>query len=123
MSSQVGSIDPLETSFVHENLDALEDDEVKNYLLWMYSLRLNRRKYFEDLGASPGHPIPSIEQPPILEEKQLPTHLRYAYLSASFTLLVIISSLLSQTKEERLLRLLREHKGAIGFSLVDIKGI
>ena len=114
MSSQVGSTDPLETSLLHENVDTLEDEEVKNYLLLMDSSRQNRRKYFEDLGANTSCPIPFIEQPPILEEKPLPNHLRYAYLGDSSTLPVIISSLLSQTEEEILLRVLREHKGAIG---------
>ena len=119
----MGSTDPLETSLLHENVDALEDEEVKNYLLWMDSFGPNRKKYFEDLGTSPSRPIPSIEQPPIMEEKSLLTHLRYTYLGTSSTLLVIISSLLSQIEEERLLRVLREHKGAIGWSLADIKGI
>ena len=76
VSNQVGSTDPLETSLQHENVDTLEDEEVKNYLLWMDSFRRNRRKYFEDLGANPSRPIPSIEQPLILEEKPLTTHLR-----------------------------------------------
>ena len=31
VSSQVGSIDPLETRLLHEILGALEDEEVKNY--------------------------------------------------------------------------------------------
>ena len=44
VSSQVGSTDPLETSLLHENLDALEDEKVKNYLLWMNSFGPNRRK-------------------------------------------------------------------------------
>ena len=75
------------------------------------------------MGASPSRPFPCIEQPLILEEKPLPTHLRYAYLGDSSTLPVIISSLLSQIEEYRLLRVLCEHKGAIGWSLADIKGI
>ena len=72
------------------------------------------------MGASPRRPIPSIEQPPILEEKPLPTHLRYAYLGDSSTLSIIISFFLSQTGEERSLRVLRGHKGAIDWSLEDI---
>ena len=57
--------------------------------------------------------ISSIEKPPILEEKPIPTHLRYAYLGEASTLLVIISSSLSHTEEEILLRVLREHKEVI----------
>ena len=46
MSNQVGHTDPLETSLLHENLGDLEDEEVKEYLLWMDSFEPNRRKYF-----------------------------------------------------------------------------
>ena len=65
----------------------------------------------------------SIEKTPSLEEKPLPAHLRYSYLWEAFTLLVIISSSLSHTKEERLLRVLKENKEAIIWSLSYIKGI
>ena len=65
----------------------------------------------------------SIEKTPSLEEKPLPAHLRYSYLWEAFTLLVIISSSLSHTKEERLLRVLKENKEAIRWSLSYIKGI
>ncbi|PIM97487.1 DNA-directed DNA polymerase [Handroanthus impetiginosus] len=41
---------------------------------------------------------PSIEEPPTLELKPLPSHLRYAYLGESNTLPVIISSSLSEFK-------------------------
>ena len=34
----MGQIDPLQTSLLHENSEDLEDEEVKNYLLWMDSL-------------------------------------------------------------------------------------
>ena len=65
----------------------------------------------------------SIEKPPSLEEKSLPAHLRYAYLVNTSTLPVIISFSLSHTEEEILLRVLREHKEEIEWSLTDIKWI
>ena len=77
---------------------------------WMDSFGPNRRKYFESLGASPSRLTPSIEKPPIVEEKQLPNHLRYAYLGEESTLPVIISSSLSNMEEEKLLRPLRSIK-------------
>ena len=83
----------------------------------------NRRKYFESLGATPSRLTPSIEKPPIMEEKQLPNHLRYAYLGEESTLPVIISSSVSNMEEEKLLKILKVHKEAIGWSLADIKGI
>ena len=75
------------------------------------------------MGFSPSRRIPSIEKPSVLEEKQLPSHLSYAYLSASSTLLMIILSYLSQLEEEKMLRVLREHREAVGWCLADIKGI
>ena len=58
------------------------------------------------MGASLIWLTPSIEKHPIVEEKQLPNHLRYAYLG-----------------EAKLLKTLKENKEAIGWSLADIKGI
>ena len=42
---------------------------------WMDSFDHNRKNYFESLRASPSRLIPYVEKPPIIEEKQLPTHL------------------------------------------------
>ncbi|KAL5570156.1 hypothetical protein UlMin_026731 [Ulmus minor] len=51
-------------------------------------------------------PKSSVEEPPTLELKPLPSHLRYAYLG-----------------EGQLLKVLRKFKKAIGWKLADIKGI
>ncbi|PIN04694.1 DNA-directed DNA polymerase [Handroanthus impetiginosus] len=66
---------------------------------------------------------PSIKEPPTLELKPLRSHLCYAYLGESDTLPVIISSSLTDLQVEKLLRVLRNHKSAIGWTLADIKGI
>ena len=58
-----------------------------------------------------------------MEEKQLPNHLRYAYLGEDSTLPVIISSSISNMEDEKLLKILKENKDAIGWSLADTKGI
>ena len=123
MSSQLGHSEPLETSLTHDDPFSCEDETVQEYVKWMDSFGLNRRKYFESLGASPSQLTPSIEKPPIMEEKQLPNHLTYAYPREESTLPVIISSYLSNMEEEKLLKILKEHKEAIGWSLADIKGI
>nr|XP_027088481.1 uncharacterized protein LOC113709825 [Coffea arabica] len=67
--------------------------------------------------------LPSVVQAPVLELKPLPEHLKYAYLGDNETLPVIISSALSKTQEEKLIRVLREHKEVIGWTITDIKGI
>ncbi|XP_027174360.1 uncharacterized protein LOC113773971 [Coffea eugenioides] len=58
--------------------------------------------------------LPSIVQAPELELKLLPKHLKYAFLGDRKTLLVIISAHLSPSQEDRLVRILREYKEAIG---------
>ena len=88
----------------------------------MDSFQQNRRKHYEPLGENTQTSTPSVERPPQLEQKPLPSHLRYAYLGESSTLPVIILASLTVV-EEKLLRVLRDHKDAIGWSLADLKGI
>jgi hypothetical protein len=58
-----------------------------------------------------------------LHQKQLLEHLTYAYLGENKTLLVVVAANLNLGEEEKLLRVLREHKTAIGWTIADIKGI
>ena len=67
--------------------------------------------------------VPLIKKAPQLEQKQLPEHLQYAYLGNSSTLSVIISASLTEAQEDKMLRVLRDHIAAIGWSLDDLKGI
>ncbi|CAN6716282.1 unnamed protein product [Malus baccata var. baccata] len=67
--------------------------------------------------------LPSIVQPPTFELKPLPSHLKYVFLGEDQTLPVIISSSLTAQEEDKLIRVLKEHKSAIGWTLADIKGI
>ncbi|GKE37117.1 hypothetical protein Tco_1460522 [Tanacetum coccineum] len=60
---------------------------------------------------------------PKLELKELPEHIEYAFLQENNQLPVVISSALSTVKKTRLLEVLRNHKGAIAWSIADIKGI
>ena len=122
VSSQSGLTDPLETSLVENESENLSE-EAKEYVKWMDSFGHNRRKYFESLGEGVKTPVPSIEQPPKMEQKPLPSHLKYAYLGVESTLPVIISASLTVLEEEKLLRVLRDHKHELGWSLADLKGI
>ncbi|CAN6706893.1 unnamed protein product [Malus baccata var. baccata] len=67
--------------------------------------------------------LPSVIQPPSLELKPLPSYLKYAFLGEQETLPVIISSSLTAQEEDKLVRVLREYKTAIGWTLADIKGV
>ena len=114
--------DPLEASLAH-NTKAELSEEAEEYLKWIDSFQLNRRKYYEPLGENTQTLVPSVERPSQLEQKPLPSHLKYAYLGESSTLPVIISAFMTVVEEEKLLRVLRDHKNDIRWSLDDLKGI
>nr|XP_043612451.1 uncharacterized protein LOC122584311 [Erigeron canadensis] len=69
------------------------------------------------------HLKPSIESPPQVELKELPSHLKYAFLGEEQTLPVIIASNLEEVQEKALLKVLKENKAAIGWTIADLKGI
>ncbi|CAN6695195.1 unnamed protein product [Malus baccata var. baccata] len=76
----------------------------------------------ESIPISTNKLLPSIIQAPILELKPLPSHLKYIFLGENETLPAIISSSLTAQEEEKLLRVLKEFKSALGWTLADIKG-
>nr|GEV59520.1 reverse transcriptase domain-containing protein [Tanacetum cinerariifolium] len=65
----------------------------------------------------------SIEEPPELELKDLPSHLEYAYLEGEDKLPVIIAKDLKVDEKETLLKVLKSHKRSIAWKIIDIKGI
>nr|GEZ17608.1 DNA-directed DNA polymerase [Tanacetum cinerariifolium] len=65
----------------------------------------------------------SIEDPPKLELKELPSHLEYAFLEESNKLPVIIAKALIDVEKEALIKVLKSHKRAIAWKISDIKGI
>ncbi|GJW51042.1 reverse transcriptase domain-containing protein [Tanacetum coccineum] len=64
----------------------------------------------------------SIEEPPELELKDLPSHLEYAFLEENDKLPVIIAKGLKNDEKDALLKVLKSHKGAIAWKITDIKG-
>ncbi|CAN6677795.1 unnamed protein product [Malus baccata var. baccata] len=81
----------------------------------------------QGIGQKSGFAVPrSVEEAeiaPVLELKPLPDHLKYVFLGYNETLPVIVSSSLTAIEEEKLIRVLKEHKTAIGWTLADIRGI
>ncbi|GJT05545.1 reverse transcriptase domain-containing protein [Tanacetum coccineum] len=66
----------------------------------------------------------SLEEPPTdLELKPLPDNLEYVFLEEPFFLLVIISSQLSKEKKNKLIYVLKKHKQAFAWKMIDIPGI
>ncbi|XP_076914237.1 uncharacterized protein LOC143573173 [Bidens hawaiensis] len=66
---------------------------------------------------------PSVMDPPSIDVKELPSHLEYAVLEDWSCLLVIISVSFSSEEKVKLLTVLKRHKHAIAWKIMDIKGI
>ena len=60
---------------------------------------------------------------PVFEFKPLTDNLKYAYLDEKKIYPVIIRANLSEHEEERLLKTLKKHCAAIGYTLDDLEGI
>ncbi|XP_070036017.1 uncharacterized protein [Nicotiana tomentosiformis] len=122
----ISPIDPLKRALIGDEEDS-EDKmmgEIEKVLDMSCSFVYGFGRFMElDRPVTLTHPKPSIEEAPKLELKPLPAHLCYAYLGNSETLPVIISSSVTNVQEEKLLRVLREHKKAIRWTISDIKGI
>nr|GEV92163.1 DNA-directed DNA polymerase [Tanacetum cinerariifolium] len=65
----------------------------------------------------------SVEEPPELELKDLPSHLEYDFLEDSNKLPVIIAKDLEDVKKEALIKVLKSNKRAIAWKIFNIKGI
>nr|GEV51349.1 reverse transcriptase domain-containing protein [Tanacetum cinerariifolium] len=65
----------------------------------------------------------SIEEPPKLELKKLPSQLEYAFLEKTKKLPVIIAKDLKDVEKEALIKVLKSHKRTIAWRISDIKGI
>ncbi|CAN6567547.1 unnamed protein product [Malus baccata var. baccata] len=139
------SIDVLD-ELAQDYLDMLEDDPLEIIIAQRIGMKPNlavpKEEHaelvaaFESLPQQSGKPLnsipilvstntllPSVIQAPVLELKPLPDHLKYVFLGDEETLPVIVSSSLTALEEEKLIRVLKEHKTAIGWTLADIKGI
>ena len=107
--------DPLEACI----LQAREKEEDKPEMVEHFAyLEANdpmvRKKGFEAMDDSRwGRLKPSIEDPTVLELKELSIHLEYAFLKERVTLPVIIASNLKKDQKEKLLHVLGKHKKAI----------
>jgi len=55
--------------------------------------------------------------------KELPSHLKYVFLSKDASKPTIINNNLTPLEEEKLIRVLRGNEGALGWNISDLKGI
>ncbi|XP_070679213.1 uncharacterized protein [Malus domestica] len=115
-------------SITHGNFNYSEhiEEELIQTVASLESLSPIRGKcssHFISLPTSNEKTLPSVIQAPKLELKPIPKHLKYAFFGEDETLPVIISSQLTAEEGEKLIRVLKDHKTAIAWSIADIKGI
>ncbi|XP_073120529.1 uncharacterized protein [Henckelia pumila] len=81
-----------------------EVHEVARYLDWSLPFDMLINTKMGELNHTPKPLKPSTEEPPTLELKPLPSHLKYFYLLKNDKLSVLCSSSLTGCEEEKLLR-------------------
>nr|GEU33201.1 reverse transcriptase domain-containing protein [Tanacetum cinerariifolium] len=65
----------------------------------------------------------SIDEPPVVELKDLPPHLEYAFLEGHDKLPIIIAKDLRDEEKTALIMVLKSHKQALAWQLSNIKGV
>ncbi|KAH9686698.1 hypothetical protein KPL70_014461 [Citrus sinensis] len=119
----------LNNSLGLKGLQKAENEFVLNFVLQetiyeLNSLRtLTHHMSYIELPSSHAKLLSSNLQAPKIELKPLPSHLKYMFLGDGETLSVIISLKLSTLEEEKLIRMLKDYKKAIWWTIADIKGI
>ncbi|XP_061368130.1 uncharacterized protein LOC133311126 [Gastrolobium bilobum] len=135
--SAITIINHLVAAHVQENLEISESaifeinenaasEHDQTCAFTSYPTKFFGDKHFESLGLHERitKPLkPSIVEPPGVELKQLPTHLKYAFLGRDNTLPIIVASALKSNEENQLLNVLKNHKRSIGWTMADIRGI
>nr|GEW86205.1 reverse transcriptase domain-containing protein [Tanacetum cinerariifolium] len=71
--------------------------------------------------VKPNNEKSSIDEPPVVELKDLPPHLEYAFLEGDDKLPVIIAKDLKDEEKTALIKVLKSHKQALAWPLSDIK--
>ncbi|GJZ47687.1 reverse transcriptase domain-containing protein [Tanacetum coccineum] len=138
MASPPPTSEPLTSEFILEEIEAyLKDDSISPEIdhadcdpegdICLIEKLLNNDPFqLPPMDLKQGEIIkakPSIEEPPELELKDLPSHLEYAYLEENDKLPVIIAKGLKDDEKDALLKVLKSHKRAIAWKITDIKGI
>ena len=118
-SIAVPPTDPLEQYLLdHENDMFMKEREEIDEVFLKQEPVMKHNLPVEILGDPP-----PPKGDPMFELKPLPDNLKYAYLDEKEIYHVIISADVSEKEEERLLKTLKKHRAAIGYTLDDLKGI
>jgi hypothetical protein len=118
-SIAVPPTDPLEQYLLnHENDMFMNERKDLDEIFFQQMPILKHNLPIETLGD----PLPP-KSDPVFDLKQLPDTLKYAYLDEKKIYPVIISANLLEHEEKKLLKTLKKHRAAIGYTLDDLKGI
>ena len=111
-------------------------DPLEQYLLdHENDMFMNERREIDEVFFKQGPilkhnlPVEILGDPPppkgdlVFELKPLPDTLKYAYLDEKKIYPVIISANLSEHEEEKLLKTLKKHRAAIGYTLDDLRAL
>ncbi|GJZ32510.1 reverse transcriptase domain-containing protein [Tanacetum coccineum] len=130
-----------DSDFLLEETDAffaIEDDSISPKIDYSYYDSEGDIHLLEEfLNDDPSSPLPpqelrfvkpkteksSIDDPPELKLKDLPSHLEYAFLEGTDKLPIKIAKDLKEDEKVRLLKVLKSHKRAITWKISDTKGI
>ncbi|GJW30142.1 hypothetical protein Tco_0047017 [Tanacetum coccineum] len=130
--------EPFTSEFILEEIEAyLKDDSISPEIDYAYCNPKEDICLIEKLLNNDPFQLPpmdlkqsevteaksSIEEPPELELKDLPSYLEYAFLEENDKLPVIIARGLKNDEKDALLKVLKSHKRAIAWKITDIKGI
>ncbi|CAM8954496.1 unnamed protein product [Rhodiola kirilowii] len=107
------------TSIEHE---LLSDESIGDSMMDLLMMDEEEQKEEKDDGNEKTEKGEGKE-PCGIELKALPTSLRYKFLGPNSTFPVIVNASLNELETSRLLHVLRKRRGAIGYSIDDLKGI
>ena len=111
--------DPLEQYLLdHENDMFMNERREIDEVFFKQEPILKHNLPIEILGDPP-----LLKGDPVFELKPLPDTLKYAYLDEKKIYPVSISANLTEHEEKKLLKTLKKHRTAIGYTLDDLKGI
>ena len=120
--------DPLEASLTRAADSDNEDPEViacTNTLNATPAMSKGKSTRYELLPPRELHSVCLLKEgdAPKVEMKQLPPDLKYAFLGPNSTYPIIVNANLNSEQVEKLLRLVRDHRKIIGYTIDDLKGI
>jgi len=121
-----GRKSPLERTLLSgmdakELLEEVSDEEVVQCAHQLEVLKplFSSTRRVEDLNKSEG----GGDETSKVELKPLPSRLKYSFLDETMLNPIIINNELTVVEEEELVKVLREHKSAIGWPIDDLQGI